>query len=286
MAELRIGPAGWSYDDWRGKVYPDPAPAGFDPLAFLSGIFDTIEVNSTFYRPPPPAMSESWARRTPSGFLFAVKAWERFTHGREVPGEAEVRLFQEGLAPLLGAGKLGAILLQYPWFFRDSPEGRDRIRRAVDALGEWAPLVLEVRHRSWLEAFDFLRELRLSFCNIDQPRSSTALTGTSLVTGPVGYVRLHGRNAKAWFSKEAGRDQKYDYLYSPDELQPWVEAIRSMEADRLFVITNNHFQGKAVVNAVELARALGRAVEAPEPLRSSYPDRNLGSRAPRTALES
>jgi uncharacterized protein YecE (DUF72 family) len=133
-----------------------------------------------------------------------------------------------------------------------------------------------VRHRSWLDALDFIREQRLSFCNIDQPRSSTSITGTNLVTGPVGYVRLHGRNAKAWFSKSAGRDEKYDYLYSPDELRTWVEAIGAMEAESLFVIANNHFQGKAVVNAIQLARALGKAVEAPEPLRSAYPDALAG----------
>ena len=276
MADLRIGPAGWSYDDWVGKVYPDPAPAGFDALAFLSGIFDTIEINSTFYRPPPPRMSESWARRTPDGFLFTVKAWERFTHDRETFSPADRRVFEEGLAPILAAGKLGAVLLQFPWYFQDTPAGRDRIRRAVEAIGEWAPLVLEVRHRSWLDALDFIREQRLSFCNIDQPRSSTSITGTNLVTGPVGYVRLHGRNAKAWFSKEAGRDQKYDYLYSPEELRAWAEAIGAMETESLYVIANNHFQGKAVVNAIQLARALGKPVEAPEPLRSAYPEALAG----------
>ncbi len=272
MSDIRVGPAGWSYDDWGGRVYPDPVPSGFDALAYLARCFDTIEVNSTFYRPAPPRMSEAWARRTPEGFLFTVKAWEKFTHDREGFTEAEARVFQEGLAPLLGAGKLGALLLQFPWFFKDGPGERDRIRRALEALGDWAPVVLEVRHRSWLDALDFLRGLGLSFCNIDQPRSSTSITGTRHVTGPVGYVRLHGRNARAWFSKEATRDEKYDYLYSPQELGEWVEAARSMEADRVFVIANNHFQGKAVVNAIQLRRALGQEAPVPEPLARAYPD--------------
>jgi uncharacterized protein YecE (DUF72 family) len=271
MAEYRVGPAGWSYDDWKGKVYPEPPPPGFDALRFLSSHFSCIEVNSSFYRPPDPRLSEAWARRTPGGFLFAVKAWERFTHDREPFTDGDARAFQQGIAPLLQAGKLGALLLQFPWYFKDAPESRERIRRAAEALAEWAPLVLEVRHSSWLGAFDFFKDLRLCFCNIDQPRASTSITGTRHVTGPVAYVRLHGRNAAAWFTRGAGRDEKYDYLYSPEELADWVDAVRAMEADRVFVVMNNHYQGKAVVNALQFRRALGEAVEAPEPLRSAYP---------------
>jgi uncharacterized protein YecE (DUF72 family) len=262
---IKIGPAGWSYEDWKGRVYPEPAPKGFDPLAYLSRLFPTIEINSTFYRPASPKMSEAWARRTPDGFVFTAKLWEKFTHGDEGFTNEEARQFQEGLAPLLQAGKLGALLLQFPWFFQDSPASRDRIRAVVDAFEGWAPLVVEVRHRSWLDALDFLGALKLAFCNIDQPKSSTAITGTDLVTGPVAYVRLHGRNAKAWFSKTAGRDEKYDYLYSEEELRTWAEIVRRIEAraDAVFVITNNHFQGKAIWNAIQLLRLL--ELEAPDP---------------------
>ncbi len=272
MSEIRVGPAGWSYEDWKGKVYPEPPPPGFDPLPYLARFFDCIEVNSSFYRPPSARMSESWARRTPEGFVFTVKAWQKFSHEETGFSPAEARQFQEGVAPLLAAGKLGALLLQFPWFFRDTGEARDRIRRAAEALGEAAPLVVELRHRSWLDALGFLSEAGISFCNIDQPRSSTAITGTRHVTGRVAYVRLHGRNARAWFSKEAGRDEKYDYLYSTEELAVWVEAARTMEAERVYVVTNNHFQGKAVVNALQLRRALGQAAEVPETLREAYGD--------------
>src|ERR1041384_7389092 len=139
-----------SYAGQRETVL-QPAPrrerARFDPLDFLSRHFSCIEVNSTFYRPPSPRMSESWAKRTPDRFVFTVKAWERFTHVREPFRPDEARTFQEGVAPLLSAGKLGAILLQYPWFFRDGAESRDRVRRAAEALAEWAPLVIELRHK-------------------------------------------------------------------------------------------------------------------------------------------
>jgi uncharacterized protein YecE (DUF72 family) len=217
-------------------------------------------------------MSEAWAKRTPDSFVFTVKAWERFSHDQETFTEADARLFQEGIAPLLGAGKLGAILLQFPWFFRDDEKARDRIRRAADALRGWAPLVIELRHVSWLDALDFLRGQELNFCNIDQPKSSTAITGTRLVTGPVGYIRLHGRNAKAWFSKEAGRDQKYDYLYGREELRLWEEAIREMEAEKLFLILNNHFQGKAIANALMLMKALGKEATPPPTVQEAYKD--------------
>ncbi len=268
---VRLGPAGWSYEDWKGKVYPEPEPKGFDSLSFLASVFSVIEINSTFYRPATASMAESWARRTPDGFVFTAKLWEKFTHGEEGFCAGDARLFQEGLMPLFRAGKLGALLLQFPWQFQDVPAARERIRRVVEAFEGWAPLVVEVRHRSWLDALDFLRDLRLGFCNIDQPRSSTSITGTDHVSGPVAYVRLHGRNARAWFSKSAGRDQKYDYLYSEEELRPWAEAVRRMaaRADAVFVIANTHFQGKAVVNAVQLARLLGVEVPLlPEPLRA------------------
>jgi uncharacterized protein YecE (DUF72 family) len=299
MGEILVGPAGWSYKDWEGKVYPDPPPPGFDPLAYLARYFPAIEVNSSFYRPPSPKMSESWAARTPESFVFTVKAWERFTHDKETFTEGDARLFQEGIAPLLGAGKLGALLLQFPWFFRDDPKARDRIRRAADALRGWAPLVIELRHTSWLDALDFLRGQELNFCNIDQPttrdfasgkppqaasreagqsrvvgqpKSSTSITGTRIVTGPIAYIRLHGRNAKAWFSKEAGRDEKYDYLYSREELRMWEEALKEMEAEKTFLILNNHFQGKAIANAFMLMKALGKNAVPPPPVQEAYKD--------------
>jgi uncharacterized protein YecE (DUF72 family) len=273
MAEILIGSAGWSYEDWAGKVYPDPAPKGFDPLAYLAQFVDCIEVNSSFYRPPTAAMSESWARRTPDRLVFTAKVWERFTHDREAFTESDVRVYSEGIAPLLASGKLGALLFQFPWYFKDGPAERDRIRRAADALRGWAPLVIELRHASWLRALDFLRGLELNFCNIDQPKASTSITGTRLVTGSTAYIRLHGRNAKAWFSKGATVAEKYDYLYSREELRAWEEAIREMEAERLFVILNNHFQGKGMANAFMLMRALGKELAPPpDTLRAAYPD--------------
>jgi uncharacterized protein YecE (DUF72 family) len=270
--DIRVGPAGWSYEDWKGTVYPDPPPPGFDPLAFLARLFRCVEINVTFYRPVSPRTADSWLRRVPEDFLFTAKAWERFSHAREGFTDEDVRLFREGLAPLARAGRLGAVLLQFPWFFRHSAAARERLRRALDALDWGAPRVVELRHRSWLEAIDFLRHLGVGFCNIDQPDSPSAPAGTRLVTGPVGYVRLHGRNAQAWFDPAAGRDRKYDYLYSLEELRAWIEAIPAFPAERVFVIANNHFRGKAVVNALQLQEAFGMPADPPEPLRRTYPN--------------
>jgi len=271
---IHIGPAGWSYDDWKGRVYPSRPPRGFDALTFIATLFSCVEINSTFYRPCPAVMADGWVRKVAArrDFIFTVKLWEKFTHGDEPCSDAELRDVQEGITPLLVSGRLGALLLQFPWNFADAPAARDRIRRIVEAFTGWAPLVVEVRHKSWLKpaAFDFLTSQQLCFANIDQPKSSTSIQGTSLVTGRVAYLRLHGRNAKAWFSREATRDQKYDYLYSQAELEPFAAAARAMapQAESLFVIANNHFQGKAIVNAIQLTKLIeGIDVPMPEGLR-------------------
>ena len=222
-AEVCVGPAGWAYDDWKGVVYPSrTGPRGtgrkFDPLAYLSRFFDVIEVNSTFYRPPAPAAVRSWAERVKDRprFRFTVKVWSGFTHGdlkgksgggTAGAGEDEARLFVEALRPLVAEGRLGALLLQFPFWFREGRESRDRLSRLAEWLGGVAPLNVEIRHRSWLkpEPMTFLHETGLGFVNIDLPQAKTSPPPTDFATNDVGYVRLHGRNAAAWFSKNAGR---------------------------------------------------------------------------------
>jgi uncharacterized protein YecE (DUF72 family) len=268
---VRVGPAGWSYRDWNGAVYPEPRPAGFDELRFIAERFGCIEINSSFYRPPAPRTAESWARRTEglADFRFTAKLWQRFTHESAPWGAAEAATFEDGMRPLVEAGRLGALLAQFPWSFRDGPQARDRLRRLAESFRR-VPLVVEVRHASWGPSVPFFGEIGAGFCNVDQPASRTSLQGTEHVTGPIGYVRLHGRNARAWFSQDAGRDERYDYLYRPEELRPWVEAARRMAstARDVYVVTNNHFRGQGVVNAIQLMLDLtGRAPEVPEGLR-------------------
>jgi len=276
--KLFIGTSGWSYPDWAGVVYPAQRRARSSDLAYIADLFDAVEINTSFYHPPSPRTVSAWITKVQRNarFLFTAKLWRRFTHEREKDWtEAEVKQVKAGMAPLQEAGKLGALLIQFPWSFPANTPNMDRLARLADTFGEF-PLVVEVRHDSWEaeKPMALLRERKLNFCNIDQPRSAKGLGRTNLATGPLAYYRLHGRNYQAWFNKDAGRDQRYDYLYTMDELAPWAKDIESMldEVEKLFVMNNNHYRGQAVVNALQLKACLtGQKVAVPEPLIGTYP---------------
>ena len=277
---IRVGPAGWSYPDSPGHVYPADVPSKFDALPFLAGYFDTIEVNSTFYRPQPRKTYASWARRVAHNpnFRFAVKLWRRFTHERQGPWSAdEVRMVTDGLETLTDSGRLGAVLAQFPWSFKPGSESRAWLSALARDLSGW-PLVAEVRHGDWgsPEHLALLRDLGLGFANIDQPVIGHSLGPTAEATGAVGYVRLHGRNYEHWFGEHETSAQRYDYLYSAEELAPWVERIRALDAAPgvcdVYVVTNNHFEGKGPANALMIRAMLeGRTVLAPATLYETYP---------------
>jgi uncharacterized protein YecE (DUF72 family) len=276
-SRIRIGPAGWSYKDWEGVVYPAKPGSKFDPLSYLSQFFDTIEINSSFYRPPAPATSKSWANRVSENpaFTFTAKLHRVFTHERgKATGEDE-KAFREAMNPLAESGKLGAILIQFPWSFKNTEEERAYLSRLIAQFREF-PLVVEVRHTSWNtpDVYDELEERGVGICNIDQPVFARSIKPAALTTSGIGYVRLHGRNYENWFRDKAPRDDRYNYLYSLDELDPWITRIREVakQTKESYVITNNHFLGKAVVNALEIKSILSeKKVPAPEPLFQKYP---------------
>jgi uncharacterized protein YecE (DUF72 family) len=276
---IRFGPAGWEYPDWAGIVYPRPAPRGFDALRYLAAWFDTVEVNATFYRPFGPDPARRWAERVEGrpGFRFTAKVWRRFTHEREtLPDAADVALGRASLDALFQAGKLGAALLQFPWSFKRSAENEEWLR-AVFRMLAGLPLVLEVRHASF-EAADFLEELAdasVGIVNVDQPMFPRSMGPSARVTSPTAYVRVHGRNFRDWFREGAGRDARYDYLYRADELRPWAARIQALDRGRghpeVYVVTNNHFEGKAVANAKMLeSMVTGRRAAAPPLLLDRY----------------
>jgi uncharacterized protein YecE (DUF72 family) len=187
----------------------------------------------------------------------------------------EEKLAREGLDSIATEGKLGALLVQFPILFRNADDTRDYLFNLLKRFSDY-PLVLEIRHESWNdpEILERLAEQGVGFCNIDQPRLGKSLRGTQHLTSPVGYVRLHGRNYKEWFGSK-GRDDRYNYLYKPSELEGWKEKIEkiSRSSEKTFAITNNHYKGQAAVNALELKSMLsGRKVKAPETLVQAYPD--------------
>ena len=276
-AEIRIGPAGWSYDDWKGCVYPQGSGSKFDQLAYLKDYFDTIEINSTFYRPPRPGVAASWVRRVEDNprFLFTAKLWRYFTHEpRSLDREAIVQV-EESLEPLHASGRLGAVLCQFPWSFKGGRDSARYLKDLFEAFGKF-PLALEVRHASWdtSEVYDWLRERGVAFCNIDQPVIGRSLDKTEEATSHIGYFRLHGQNRENWFKENASVAERYNYLYDPEELEPWAEAIERLapQLSRMFIIFNNHYQGQAPANALEmLARLSGKGIPVPTPLLNAFP---------------
>ena len=273
----RIGPAGWCYKDWAGIVYPAQKPRGFHELTFLGHYFDTIEINVTFYRPLARNMAVNWLRRIEQNknFLFTAKLWRGFTHERNASPRDE-REFKDGIAPLAEAARLGALLLQFPWSFRNTQENRDYVARLRAQFADY-PLVLEVRHASWSEpgTLDNLEQLDIGLCNIDQPLFKRSIKPSALATSAIGYVRLHGRNYQSWFTENKHVGERYDYLYSVEELEPWLDRIKTVEraAKDTYIVTNNHYLGKAVVNAIEISSILkSKPVAAPASLVERYPE--------------
>ena len=279
---IRVGVAGWSYDDWHGMVYPEEPPSDFDPLPYLARYLDLIEVNSSFYGPPRPEVAERWVERVSPypRFRFTAKLWRRFTHDRdEAWTRDDVETAREGLKPLRDADRLDALLLQFPWSFRNDEASREWLADVHHEFRDF-PLVVEVRHESWNrpDFYEWLSEAGMGFVNIDQPQFGRSISPSARVTARTGYVRVHGRNYGDWFRKGAGRDARYDYLYSPDELERWAErakeVARDEEVESVDVVFNNHYKAQAVVNALEFRKVLGDPkVEAPQTLAEAYPDR-------------
>jgi uncharacterized protein YecE (DUF72 family) len=208
-------------------------------------------------------------------FAFTAKLHRIFTHERGKATKKDEKEFREGMDELAKAGRLGGVLLQFPWSFKNTPDDRIYLAKLLERFSDY-PLVLEVRHASWNnpEFYEWLDERGVGICNIDQPVFSKSIRPQALTTSRIGYVRLHGRNYQNWFREKAAPHERYDYLYSLDELEPWLVRIKevSKQTRETYVITNNHFRGQGVVNAIEIKASLEeKTFPAPEPLFKAYP---------------
>jgi uncharacterized protein YecE (DUF72 family) len=252
-----IGTSGFSYDDWRGHFYPPDLPKR-EMLAYYARQFPAVEVNASYYALPGPATFASMAHRVPPGFEFVVKAHKDMTHsGGEVHSET-FAAFRHALEPLQERAMLGAVLAQFPWSFRPTPENDaylGTVRRELADL----PVVIEFRNAGWFSeaTLERLRELDLGFCCVDEPELPGLMPRAAVATARIGYLRFHGRNARQWWKHDHAWE-RYNYLYSEEELREWLPKIDQLEeeTDKLYVFFNNHYEGKAGQNARALARLL------------------------------
>ena len=287
---IRFGTAGWSYKDWQGVFYPPGMQhRKLHPLEYLARFFDTTEINTSFYGPIKPELATLWCRRVAAvnpRFLFTAKLYRAFTHSPiAVVGptsaatirptdEDEVRT-REGLDVLANHGRLGALLIQFPLSFKNTSLNREYLDRLLRQFIEY-PRVVEVRDSSWnnAETLAAFTHQNVGFCNIDQPLLGRSLAPTEHVTASIAYVRLHGRNYQEWFDSD-NRNDRYNYLYNETELAGWKERIENVaaKAETTYVITNNHFESKAGVNALELKTMVsGKRTLAPPTLLQKYPE--------------
>ena len=276
--QILVGTAGWSYPDWENAVYPRTQSA--ERLRIVADYVDCVEVDNSFYRPPTARMAANWLRSVADHpeFRFLAKAWQRFTHERTTPwSQAEFDLFANGLSPLREAGRLDGLLFQFPWSFRNVPENREWLTLIAERFAGW-PIAVEVRHDSWLSDVipEFFRARQFTYCNIDQPALAHCVPPGAHVTSATGYFRLHGRNAKNWFrEKQEVYGGRYDYLYAPSELDEVLGHIRKIakQAKKTFVIFNNHKDGKAFANALQIKARLQpqSPVRAPATLLARFP---------------
>ena len=268
---VRVGTSGWHYPagegTWNGPFYPKPRPRGFDELRFYADRFDTVEVNATFYRQPDAGMSRKWLDRTPDAFLFSLKLYQKFTHPEmflKRPGATDWNVtpgdideFRAGLDPIASAGRLGALLLQFPSSFHNEPTTQEYLRWLLSAFRDY-PKAVELRHASWAGS-TVAEESGAARVLQDEPFAEFQSSRVSGFQGSLTYIRMHGRNKANWWDHEKSED-RYNYLYSAEELEPVADFAKEEAAleKRVLVYFNNHFSAKAVANADILKNQLGQ----------------------------
>jgi uncharacterized protein YecE (DUF72 family) len=266
--DIYIGTSGWSYPQgegtWNGYFYP---PGTKNELEYYGRFFNTVEINSSFYRPPSPDVALNWVKRVPEGFLFTAKLWQKFTHPkmyRAATGEvaaisaADVDLFKSGIEPLANSCKLGAILAQFPPSFINDDHGKQILEAIIHTFSEYR-LAVELRHKSWSDVpstADLLRKSNTCWVQIDEPKFSISIARNVPLTSDMAYFRFHGRNAEMWWKGNV--ETRYSYLYSKDEISLLAETVKAtrQKTSRMFAFFNNHWKAYAPRNAGDLIKAL------------------------------
>jgi uncharacterized protein YecE (DUF72 family) len=268
-----VGTAGFSYPDWEGVVVPRGRSAR--ALEHVAPLVRLVEANVSYYRIPPPGTALSWLRRTAAlGTRFTAKLHRSFTHEEGEPPAADVAAMAAFLDALASDGRLLAVLAQIPPSRRASAAAEAHVHALA---ARFAPhrLAFEPRDVSWDrdDVREGLRERGIAWVVADSLPGPRTIAPADVTTAPLAYLRLHGRNAD-WFTPGVGRDTRYDHLYAEEDLVPWVGRVRRLRevAQDVVTVLNNHFAGKAVVNAVQLRFALGDPVEGvPRSLVAAYP---------------
>lgn len=264
---IRVGTSGYTFDDWKGIVYPKSVKGSV--LPYYAELFDCVEVNTTFYRVPPPSLFAGMLRHVGGDFVFLVKVPKEMTHERALADRA-LDPFMRCIEPLLRENRLGCLLLQFPFSFKASDESLAYVERVGRALApSGTPINVEFRHASWLDepVYQFLEERDLGFVNVDLPELDGLPERTNVVTSDVAYYRLHGRNKAAWWAKSDNPHDRYDYLYRSDQLDEWVGKARAVAggARNVYMMTNNCRLGQSVVSALQLAQRLDLPMPSPPP---------------------
>jgi uncharacterized protein YecE (DUF72 family) len=255
-----VGTCGYSYPDWKGSFYPTDIKDG-EMLAFYASRFPAVEIDFTYYRMPTQRTMEQIERKTPAGFEFAVKAYRGMTHERPA-SRAEMRTvfeaFRTAVEPMVSKGKLGAVLTQFPFGFRPGRASLDYLTEVRELLSD-VPVVVEFRNREWVNqaTFDFLRQMGMGYCAVDEPALKGLMPPVTAATSDVGYVRFHGRNGAKWWKHEEAWE-RYNYLYIREELAEWVPRITELAVGgrKTFVLFNNCHAGQAAANARDMQALL------------------------------
>lgn len=242
--KILMGTSGWSYEEWVGILYPS---SNTPKLKYYSSIFDTAEVDSSFYAMPSSKVVLGWIKNTPEGFKFSLKIPKSITHDMKLEVtdrlESELSTFLKIIAPLYNSGKLGSLLLQLPPSLEFSI---DRLERFINLLPtKEIRFAVEFRNLSWLrsETWDILKKKGVAYTIVDEP----LLPNDIIVTADHCYIRWHGHGKAVW----------YDYRYSEQELEEWAKKLKNIRADEIYAYWNNHFHGFAVLNCLEQLKRLG-----------------------------